>query len=71
MNYQLDLTAYRCPLPLLMAKKAVSTLAKGDCLQLLLASENGTSDLQCWCEHQSFSFQVKQENKRLVFEIFL
>lgn len=36
MDYRLDLTAYRCPLPLLMAKKALKSLAQGDSLTVLL-----------------------------------
>lgn len=38
MNYQLDLTTYACPLPLLMTKKALITLEQGDKLDVLLAS---------------------------------
>ncbi|QIM65352.1 sulfurtransferase TusA family protein [Frederiksenia canicola] len=36
MDYQLDLTAYRCPLPLLMTKKALQQLKQGELLKVLL-----------------------------------
>lgn len=36
MDYQLDLTAYHCPLPLLMTKKALQQLKQGELLKVLL-----------------------------------
>lgn len=46
MDYQLDLTAYHCPLPLLMAKKAAVLLQCGDRLQLTLNKQSSLSDFQ-------------------------
>lgn len=44
MEYQLDLRAYRCPLPLLMTKKALSTLPKKAKLHLRLNTEISEGD---------------------------
>lgn len=41
MDFQLDLTAYRCPLPLLMTKKALQQLQFGQRLCVHL-NENAT-----------------------------
>ena len=39
MKYQLNLTALRCPIPLLSAKKALKNLDKNDELMLILNLE--------------------------------
>lgn len=44
MEYQLDLRVYRCPLPLLMTKKALSTLPKKATLHLRLNTEISEGD---------------------------
>ena len=75
MEYQLDLTAYRCPLPLLMIKKALATLAKGDVLWVTLAEHSSVEDIRLLCSELGYEFQskqpVNQTDKRLVFAIFL
>lgn len=75
MDYQLDLTAYRCPLPLLMTKKALLGLAKGDTLHLSLSDDANIDDICLLCIELGYPFQQKslceQENKRSIFTIFL
>lgn len=44
MEYQLDLRAYRCPLPLLITKKAVGALPKKAKLHLRLNTEISEGD---------------------------
>lgn len=75
MDYQLDLTAYRCPLPLLMTKKALSGLAKGDTLHLSLSDDANVDDIRLLCVELGYPFQqdlpCEQESKRSIFTIFL
>lgn len=40
MDYRLDLTHYRCPLPLLMTQKALRQLPQGARLSVLLKNSN-------------------------------
>ncbi|STY63982.1 SirA-like protein [Mannheimia haemolytica] len=47
MQYVLDLTGYACPLPLLMAKKAMNDLKKGDSLEILLNQQSSLTILNC------------------------
>lgn len=75
MDYQLDLTAYRCPLPLLMTKKALSGLEKGDTLHLSLSDDANIDDICLLCVELGYSFQqnlpCEKESKRSIFTIFL
>lgn len=75
MDYQLDLTAYRCPLPLLMTKKALLGLAKGDILHLSLSDDANVDDIRLLCIELGYSFQqnppCEQQSKRSIFTIFL
>lgn len=57
-EYRLDLSGYDCPLPLLMTKKALNSLAIGDCLTLVLNRSVAVGDfrllsLQCHCTWQA------------------
>lgn len=53
MDYRLDLTAYRCPLPLLMTKKALRSLAQGERLSVLL-EEGSVADFHLLAEQLGF-----------------
>lgn len=59
MDYQLDLTAYRCPLPLLMTKKALKGLEQGDKLYLLLNHDVALNDFELLAEHRNFSLEIE------------
>lgn len=50
MQYQLDTTAYRCPLPLLMVKKVLPDLQVGDELRVLLNTDSTIEDFKPLCE---------------------
>lgn len=75
MDYQLDLTAYRCPLPLLMTKKALAELAKGDTLTVHLAEGSNLADFRLLCEQKGYvlkqEFSSQDSNKRSILRIFL
>lgn len=67
MEYQLDLTAYRCPLPLLMTQKALKSLPAGATLIVTLPSDSTLNDffllekqLPCHIELSSTSSYQQQ-----------
>ena len=59
MKYQLNLTALRCPIPLLSAKKALKNLDKNDELMLILNLESAVENFSIFAEENSVSL-IKQ-----------
>lgn len=57
MLYKLDLTTYRCPLPLLMTKKALTQLQQGDELVIELNSLSAVQDFKLLCEQYQYQLQ--------------
>ena len=55
MKYQLNLTALRCPIPLLSAKKALKNLDKNDELMLILHLESAVENFSIFAEENSVS----------------
>ena len=55
MKYQLNLTALRCPIPLLSAKKALKNLDKNDELMLILNLESVVEHFSIFAEENSVS----------------
>lgn len=55
MKYQLNLTALRCPIPLLSAKKALKNLDKNDELMLILNLESVVENFSIFAEENSVS----------------
>ena len=66
MEYQLDTREYRCPLPLLMTKNAVKTLAQNDVLTVWLAAESDIEDFRLFSEAQQLSFAVINQSQRTI-----
>lgn len=64
MDYQLDVRDYRCPLPLLMIKKALATLTEDDALLVFISTESSVQDVQQLCEILDFICQ-RNENQTL------
>ena len=50
MKYQLNLTALRCPIPLLSAKKALKNFDKNDELMLILNLESAVENFSIFAE---------------------
>ncbi|OOR98596.1 preprotein translocase subunit TatB [Haemophilus paracuniculus] len=70
MKYQLDLTAYRCPLPLLMAKKVLATLTAGAAVELVLNQATSLSDFKLLCEQQGYQWEsCHQEAERYILTL--
>ncbi|KKZ52632.1 hypothetical protein AAX17_08930 [Haemophilus haemolyticus] len=55
MKYQLNLTALRCPIPLLSAKKALKNLDENDELMLILNLESAVENFSIFAEENSVS----------------
>ena len=53
MKDQLNLTALRCPIPLLSAKKALKNLNKNDELMLILNLESAVENFSIFAEENS------------------
>lgn len=69
MHYELDLTEYRCPLPLLMTKKALIELQSGDILHVRLNTENGSRDIQLYCRQQNYVFSQLEQGPVIILQI--
>ncbi|PJG85437.1 sulfurtransferase TusA family protein [Conservatibacter flavescens] len=65
MRYQLDTQQYRCPIPLLMTKKAILGLNKGDVLEVNLNTESAVEDFVLLCKTLHCSIQVDPTRLRL------
>jgi len=53
MKYQLNLTALRCPIPILSAKKALKNLDKNDELMLILNLESAVENFSIFAKENS------------------
>ncbi|AHG77684.1 sulfurtransferase TusA family protein [Mannheimia varigena] len=71
MEYVLDLTGYACPLPLLMAKKAMHDLQKSDSLTLILNKQSSLADFELLAEEQHWLIQLDEQavENRVIFTI--
>ncbi|QLB42740.1 sulfurtransferase TusA family protein [Mannheimia pernigra] len=61
MKYSLDLTGYSCPLPLFMAKKAMTDLKKGDYLTILLNKQSSLADFELLAQEQSWIVEIIEQ----------
>lgn len=68
MDYRLDLTSYRCPLPLLMTKRALATLQQGDRLFLSLAPDAAVNDIHRLCQMLDLSASEVSDPLQLCIE---
>ncbi|WP_373766495.1 sulfurtransferase TusA family protein [Glaesserella sp.] len=50
MEYQLDLSDYRCPLPVLMTKRALHSLMPGERLSVIVRHDVSLNDFALLCE---------------------
>ena len=54
MDYQLDLTQFTCPLPLLTAKKALDQLEQDAILTLQLNHTSSVADFELLCQQKGY-----------------
>lgn len=62
VNYSLDLTAYRCPLPLFMAKRAIKLLSVDEQLCIHLHQDAVLKDFVYLCEKHSCQIETLKHN---------
>ncbi|MBN6065868.1 sulfurtransferase TusA family protein [Aggregatibacter actinomycetemcomitans] len=65
MEYQLDTRNYRCPLPLLMTKKALTKLTVNDELVVLLSAESTLEEFRLLCEKQHCALEADTQARQL------
>lgn len=68
-NYQLDLTGYHCPIPLLIFKRVLKTYPKPYRLSLIINAESET-DICLLCQEERISYLRKESEKQQI-KIFL
>ncbi|WP_300304776.1 sulfurtransferase TusA family protein [Ferrovibrio sp.] len=70
MSQMLDVKGLNCPLPVLRAKKAMKTVAKGDVLTVEATDPNTMRDMAALCEASGFTLLSSEEqNGVFVFRI--
>lgn len=69
MQYSLDLTGYSCPLPLLMAKKAMTDLKKGDSLEIVLNQQSSLADFELLAKERGWLCEIQAVENRMIFAI--
>ncbi|OOF66960.1 sulfurtransferase TusA family protein [Rodentibacter sp. Ppn85] len=68
MDYQLDTRNYRCPLPLLMIKKALSTLTEDDSLLVLISTETAIKDIEQLCGTLNCFCQQNEDRSFILYK---
>lgn len=71
MKYQLNLTALRCPIPLLSAKKALKNLNKNDELMLILNLESAVENFSIFAEENSVALVEQYYTSEKEFIVIL
>lgn len=71
MKYQLNLTALRCPIPLLSAKKALKNLNKNDELMLILNLESAVENFSIFAEENSVALVEQYYSSEKEFIVIL
>jgi UPF0033 protein HI_0242 len=71
MKYQLNLTALRCPIPLLSAKKALKNLDKNDELMLILNLESAVENFSIFAKENSVALVEQYYSSEKEFIVIL
>ncbi|AXH82853.1 TPA: sulfurtransferase TusA family protein [Haemophilus influenzae] len=71
MKYQLNLTALRCPIALLSAKKALKNLDKNDELMLILNLESAVENFSIFAEENSVALVEQYYTSEKEFIVIL
>ena len=70
MEETLDLTGLKCPLPALMARRALARLAPGEIVIVLTSDPLAVVDIPHMCGEEGHSVEsVNREENRTVFRI--
>lgn len=65
MNYSLDLTAYRCPIPLLAVKRAMVSLKQGEKLEVYLNNSATIQDFKLLAEQSLCELEIQFVKNKL------
>lgn len=71
MKVELDLKGLKCPLPILKAKKELSSLDKGDVLVLYTTDPTSLEDFKYFCNHTGHHLIKTNKLEDNVYEILI
>ena len=67
---ELDARGLNCPLPILRAKKSISTLASGEVLRITATDPGSVKDFEAFCKQTGHALlNSSQDNGNFVFDI--
>ncbi|WP_445947171.1 sulfurtransferase TusA family protein, partial [Shewanella sp.] len=61
----IDLTAYRCPYPLVQTKLKLKQLAVGDKMQLQLSDPGSRQDVPAYLKKTAYPFEIIDDNQQV------
>ena len=62
----IDLTPYRCPLPLVKVKLALKQLSSGECIRVLLSDPGSRQDVPRYFKKAGFNFTVFEDHDTIL-----
>ncbi|ABZ76886.1 SirA family protein [Shewanella halifaxensis HAW-EB4] len=62
----IDLTPYRCPLPLVKVKLALKQLSVGDCILVVLSDPGSRQDVPRYLKKAGYSHAVVEDNDTIM-----
>ncbi|GIU25845.1 sulfurtransferase TusA family protein [Shewanella schlegeliana] len=62
----IDLTPYRCPLPLVKVKLALKQLSAGDCIRVVLSDPGSRQDVPRYLKKAGYCHTVEQDNDAIL-----
>lgn len=66
---EVDATGQQCPMPLLMAKRALNTLASGEQLRVLATDQGSVRDFQVFAEQSGHTLLASEERDGLYIHL--
>ncbi|UCX04658.1 sulfurtransferase TusA family protein [Shewanella sp. HL-SH8] len=62
----IDLTAYRCPYPLVQIKLLLKQLPQGETLKVLLSDPGSCKDVPTWAKKSGYQVSLLQQDKSIM-----
>ncbi|MGS0675589.1 sulfurtransferase TusA family protein [Shewanella sp. 0m-4] len=62
----IDLTPYRCPLPLVKVKLALQQLSAEECMRVLLSDPGSRQDVPRYLKKVGFCYTVTEDNDTIL-----
>lgn len=62
LNQELDARGLNCPLPILRAKKAITTMTRGQTLRIVATDPGSIKDFQAFCKQTGNELVASEHN---------